>query len=135
MKKINPVLKLRGFWLMTGYALVGLVVYLSMTSSPLKLDIEFLYQDKLFHALAYFALMFWFAQIYHEVFQRRMLAVIFVFQGLLMEYLQSMDPARSAELADMLANTVGVILAFFLTRRTLGLILVKIESVLFGKTV
>jgi VanZ family protein len=131
MEKINPELKLRGFWLMTGYALVGLVVYLSMTSSPVKLNFGFMYQDKVFHALAYFALMFWFAQIYHEKIQRRMLVLIFLLQGLLMEYLQSMDSARTAELADMLANTAGVILAFVLTRRTLGRILIKIESVFF----
>lgn len=127
----NPSLKLRGFWLMIGYGLVMLVVYLSMTSEPIRLDLDFPYQDKFFHALAYFTLMFWFAQIYHENFQRKMLLVIFIFQGALMEYLQSLESFRTAEFADMVANVLGVMLAFYLSGKYLRSVLVKIEAVLF----
>jgi len=111
-EKPEPNLKLRFLWLTIGYALVMLVVYLSITSSPVDLEIGFPYEDKLFHILAYFTLMAWFAQIYHDRFQRNMIAIVFVFMGVTLEYIQAYDPSRYFEYADMLANTIGVALGF-----------------------
>ena len=65
-KQVEPKLKLRLLWLSIGYMLVALVVYLSLTSHPVEVDIEIDYLDKIFHTLAYFSLMFWFTQIYHD---------------------------------------------------------------------
>ena len=48
--KAIPDLKLRFLWLTIGYELVALVVYLSLTSSPVDLELSFPYQDKVFHA-------------------------------------------------------------------------------------
>ncbi|NNL06456.1 MAG: hypothetical protein HKO86_01940, partial [Gammaproteobacteria bacterium] len=59
MAEVNPDLRYRRLWLFIGYALVAMVIYLSLTSSPVHIDTELPYQDKLFHALAYFALTFW----------------------------------------------------------------------------
>ncbi len=123
----DPVLRLRGLWLATGYALVFIVVYLSITSTPVDIELDVLYEDKLFHALAYFSLMFWFAQIYHQRLQRNAIAVIFVLQGVLMEFIQSYDIARTSEYADMMANTVGVLLAYVMTRNAARFMLVRME--------
>jgi len=125
----DPVLKLRFLWLAIGYALVMLVVYLSTTSTPIQ-GPDIPYQDKFFHTLAYFTLMAWFAQIYHDKFQRNMIALIFLFMGGAMEYIQSFEPVRTAELADMAANAFGVALGFMLTRATLNNVLVGFERVL-----
>ncbi|HHO59518.1 MAG TPA: hypothetical protein ENJ64_04695 [Thiotrichales bacterium] len=122
-----PALKLRFLWLAIGYALVLLVVYLSLTSTPIE-GPDIPYQDKFFHALAYFTLMAWFAQIYHDHFQRNMIAFIFIFMGLLMEYMQSFDPNRSAEMADMVANAFGVGLGFLLAQTALKNVLVNFEN-------
>ena len=54
--KSDPELKLRFLWMAIGYALVVLVVFLSLTSNPVDTGMDFPLQDKLFHALAYFAL-------------------------------------------------------------------------------
>jgi len=110
--KANPELKLRFLWMGIGYALVTLVVFLSLTSNPVDTGIDFPYLDKLFHALAYATLMAWFSQIYHDKFQRNMIAFIFVFMGFMLEYLQSFDPNRFAEIGDMVANMTGVALGF-----------------------
>jgi VanZ family protein len=126
----NPELKYKLFWLLIGYAFVALIVYLSLTSTPLEVDLGFANQDKLYHALAYFTLMFWFAQIYHKKLQRGLLIVVFVLLGLLMEYAQSFSPYRTADIFDMLANSTGVLLAVFTTHWRLRYILVGFEAIL-----
>lgn len=126
--KSDPELKLRFLWMAIGYALVVLVVFLSLTSNPVDTGLEFPLQDKLFHALAYFALMAWFAQIYHDRFQRNMIAVVFVIMGFTLEYLQSFDPARYAEAGDMVANVTGVALGFSIALTRVKNTLVHIEK-------
>ncbi|MBE9561194.1 MAG: VanZ family protein [Proteobacteria bacterium] len=128
--KVVPDLKLRFLWLMIGYALVGLVVFLSLTSSPVDVELDLPYQDKFFHALAYFTLMAWFSQIYHDSFQRNMIAVVFVFMGVTLEYLQGFDPNRYFEFADMVANSTGVALGFFVALTSAKNILVRVERVI-----
>lgn len=128
--KAEPDLKLRFLWLAIGYALVMLVVFLSLTSNPVSLEIELPYQDKFFHALAYFVLMAWFAQIYHDKFQRNMIALVFIFMGVTLEYLQGFDPNRYFEYADMVANSVGVALGFTVALTGAKNILLKLEKVI-----
>lgn len=128
--KACPDLKLHYLWLLIGYALVALVVYLSLASNPVDMGMRFPYEDKVYHAFAYFTLMAWFSQIYHDKFRRYMMAVIFVSMGLLLEYLQSFDPARMAELGDMLANTTGVILGLLLALTDAKNILFKLEKII-----
>ena len=131
MAKVCPELKLRFLWIATGYMLVALVLFLSLTSNPIDTGMRFLYQDKLYHAFAYFTLMFWFSQIYHDSFQRKMIAVMLILMGIMLEYLQSFDPKRFAEIGDMVANTSGVVLGFLLALSGAKNILLKIEKVLF----
>jgi len=128
--KAVPDLKLRFLWLTIGYALVALVVFLSLTSSPVEMDLSFPYEDKFFHALAYFTLMAWFSQIYHDRFQRNMIAVVFVFMGMTLEYLQGFDPNRYFEYADMVANSIGVALGFAVALSGAKNILVRVERVI-----
>ena len=128
--KAAPDLKLRFLWLTIGYALVALVVFLSLTSSPVEMDLSFPYEDKFFHALAYFTLMAWFSQIYHDRFQRNMIAVVFVFMGMTLEYLQGFDPNRYFEYADMVANSIGVALGFAVALSGAKNILVRVERVI-----
>ncbi len=128
--KAFPDLRFRFLWLAIGYSLVMLVFFLSLTSSPVDMGMHFAYEDKLYHAFAYFTLMIWFAQIYHDRLQRNMIALVFVIMGLGLEYLQSFDPARMAEFGDMLANTSGVILALMLSLTKVKNILVTIEKLI-----
>ena len=105
MESINPELRYRKLWLIIGYALIALVVYLSLTSSPVEIDTDLPYQDKLFHALAYFLLTFWFMQIYHIKHHVFWWVIFFLSLGLMLEYLQGFDPERYSEVGDMIANT------------------------------
>ena len=128
--KAAPDLKLRFLWLTIGYALVALVVFLSLTSNPVDMEMGFPYEDKMFHAFAYFVLMFWFGQIYHNRFQRNMIAIVLIFMGMTFEYLQSFDPDRYAEFGDMAANLTGVAIGFSLALTGAKNILVRVEKVL-----
>jgi len=128
--KCCPELKHRFLWLIIGYALVALVVFLSLTSNPVETGLDFPYQDKLFHAFAYFTLMFWFSQIYHDRFKRNIIAIAFVVMGLTLEYLQSFDPNRYSEFADMVANTTGVIAGLLLALTGAKNWLIKIEELM-----
>ncbi len=128
--KAVPDLKLRFLWLTIGYGLVALVVFLSLTSSPVDMEMGLPYEDKVFHAFAYFILMAWFSQIYHDKFQRNMIAVIFVFMGMTLEYLQGYDPNRYFEFADMIANIIGIALGFSIALTGAKNTLLNIEKVL-----
>ena len=128
--KAVPDLKLRFLWLTIGYGLVALVVFLSLTSCPVDMEMDLPYEDKVFHAFAYFILMAWFSQIYHDKFQRNMIAVIFVFMGMTLEYLQSFDANRYSEFADMSANIIGIALGFSLALTDAKNTLLRIEKAL-----
>lgn len=125
---VYPDLKLRNLWLAIGYLLVGFVLFQSLSSHPIAMSGLFDYEDKLFHALAYFTLMAWFAQIYHLRTQRIVIALLFVFMGLMVEYLQSLNPDRYAEFGDMVANVTGVVLGFTLTMSAARNILLRVEN-------
>ncbi len=111
----NPKLKYRGAWLTIGYALLAVIIYLSVVSAPPMPDIGFDWQDKLYHLLAYFSLMFWFVQLYHHRGQLLGFAVLFIATGIALEGVQSLNPQRYAEVADMVANSSGVLLAWWLS--------------------
>ena len=127
MVEVNPDLRYRKLWLFIGYALIAVVVYLSLTSSPVHIDTELPYQDKLLHALAYFALTFWFLQIYHIRQHRFGWVIFFVSLGLLLEYLQGFDPKRYSEAGDMFANALGVVAAVMLSGTRFRFMLVNFE--------
>ena len=123
----NPDLRYRKLWLVVGYMMVMLVIYLSLTSKPVDIDTSLPYQDKLFHALAYFVLTFWFMQIYHIRNHVLQWVVFFLCLGLLLEYLQGFDPNRYSEVGDMIANTLGVVAGVALSMTPLRYMLVKLE--------
>ncbi len=128
MATAYPDLKFRFIWLFIGYLLISLVVYLSLTSNPVDVELSIPYEDKFFHCLAYFVLMAWFAQIYHRSLQRNMIALTFVIMGVVLEYLQSFDPTRMSEFADMIANSTGVVLGLMLALTKAKFTLVHFEK-------
>ena len=129
---VHPDIRFKALWFFTGVALVALVVYLSLTSSPIDTGLDFPYQDKLYHAFAYFVLMAWFGQIYNPTLQRIMFAVLFVVRGLAMEYMKSFDPKRMTEFADMVANTTGVLIGYMLMATAFKNVLLNIERKIFS---
>ncbi|MFW2372937.1 MAG: VanZ family protein, partial [Gammaproteobacteria bacterium] len=106
------VLRYRSLWLFIGWSLVILVIYGSLTTKPVQLDVR--YFDKFSHLFSYFVLMGWFVQIYSKYSQRLFWTLFFVALGIALEYLQALGGVRYFEWADMLANSTGVLLALML---------------------
>jgi VanZ family protein len=101
---------LRPLWLAIGWAMVGAIVWLSLTPSPPKVDFQ--ESDKLGHFIGYGTLMFWFSELYPLGKTRITYAAAFVAMGIVLEFVQGVVGYRSTEVLDMVANTTGVALGW-----------------------
>jgi len=106
-------LKFKPLWLLMGYALIAFVVMQSLTSSPVDMGVKV--WDKLLHTTGYFVLMGWFVQIYHGKFSSILCGLFFISMGIGLEFLQYLGGIRYFEVNDMLANSLGVIIAWLLS--------------------
>ena len=102
-------------WFVLGWLLVLWVVYQSLTPSPVQAP-SVLYGDKLGHFSAYFLMMAWFAQLYARP-RYLLLLIFFILLGVVIEILQSQTSYRLFEFADMIANSLGVVTAWFLAKQ------------------
>ena len=91
-----------------GWGLVATIIWLSVTPAPIPTGID--EGDKLQHIAAYGTLMFWFCVLYRPFRVRALYAAGFVAMGVALEFVQRWLGYRSFEVADMLANTAGVVL-------------------------
>ncbi len=82
------------------------------------------------HIIAYFWLMFWFAQLHRGAGIRLVLAVGFFALGAVLEVIQGMTGYRMFEFADMAANGLGIVIAFVLARTRLQNTLLAFEALL-----
>ena len=114
-----------------GFTMITFVVYQTLTSSPLGTGIRI--SDKLLHITGYFGMMGWFIQIFHERKQKILLAAGFISMGIMLEFIQGWGGIRQYEVADMLANTTGVALAWALAYTRFSNILLTVESVIQNK--
>lgn len=128
---MKQTLRFKTLWLSIGISLIITVIILSLMAEPPTDMMDVLPNDKFGHFIAYFALMVWFAQIYHTNKQRWLYLIGFLILGLSLEILQGLGGVRQADWLDMLANSAGIISAFLLTKTRLAYILIYIES--FGK--
>jgi VanZ family protein len=96
-----------------GWLLAGVIVWLSLIPAPPKIDVA--QADKIEHLLAYGSLMFWFCQLYPRAAVRLAYAVLWIAMGVAIEYLQRWMGYRTFDVADMLANAIGVLIGWMLS--------------------
>ena len=115
------------FWKLLAWSLLALVVFLTLTPSPPKVSMAFVSWDKAQHVLAYMALMWLFSMAWEG---RALIAwvVFLVCVGVTLEWLQGIMGVRVMEIWDMLANSMGVVIGWAISRTPLRLTLVRIES-------
>lgn len=118
----------RAFWLAGGWAIAAAIVWLSLSESPPKIDIE--QGDKIGHFVAYGTLMYWFCQLYATRPARIAYAAGFAAMGVALEFIQGALGYRSYEVFDMYANALGVLLGWALAAATGGKLFVRIESLI-----
>ena len=107
-------LRFSRFWLSGGLAIMGIVLLGTLTPlSTRPIIVLNLLDDKSAHLAAFAVLMLWFC----GVFQLRytpLVAVGLVLFGLVIEWLQSFIPYRSAEFADLLFDGGGIVVGWVL---------------------
>ncbi|MGF1614763.1 MAG: VanZ family protein [Gammaproteobacteria bacterium] len=99
-------------WLGIGWLLIATVLFASLAPSGVPTITP--HSDKVGHFLAYFSLTLWFAQLYRTR-PRMAWAIGFVVMGALLECLQALTSHRVFSLADMAANTAGVLAGWALS--------------------
>jgi VanZ family protein len=101
---------MRAALLAGGWLYAAAIVFLSLTPRPPQIDVE--YGDKLGHLLAYGLLMFWFCFLYRSRDARLAYGIGWIAMGVALEFAQRATGYRSFEVADMIANSLGVLLAW-----------------------
>jgi len=115
------------FWRNAGHVLLLLALAAALLPAPSGIG-RVAFGDKLLHASAFAFLMLWYAQIYADARDRRHLALgLFAF-GLGIELLQSLVPYRSADIWDLVADSVGVVLGALLACTRLGSLFSRFET-------
>ena len=102
---MNPA-RLAGLWKAAGWLLVLTIIYFSLMPAPPDIGVE--QGDKIGHLAAYGLTTLWFAQIYTGAHQRVRLFIGMVALGIAMEYAQRATGYRSFEVADIIADGLGV---------------------------
>lgn len=121
-----PAFRYRVLWLAVGYALVVATAWLSLDTSPPRW--AFAAGDGALHAGTYGVLAFWFGQIYPGLVRQVLLGLVFVAFGAALEILQAeLTAVRRFEAGDLVANAVGVAVAWTLLRTAAGAWLERLD--------
>jgi len=101
---------MRRLLLAGGWLFAAAIVVLSLMPAPPDIDVP--HGDKLGHLAAYFVLTFWFCWLYAAWKTRIAYAAGWIAMGVALEFAQAATGYRSYELADMAANSLGVLLGW-----------------------
>jgi VanZ family protein len=116
----------RRIWIFLGAAIIATVWFLSLIPQPPHLGFDG--EDKVGHIVAYGVMMLWWSQILYQFRDRLLIAAAFVAMGVVIEFVQGWTGWRNFEIADMVADAVGVALGWGLACTPAGSILVRFES-------
>lgn len=120
---------LAGFWKAAGWLLVLAIIAFSLMPAPPDLGVN--QGDKLGHLAAYGLVTLWLAQPYTALRQRIRLALGMVALGIALEYAQRATGYRSFEIADMVADALGVAIGWLAAPPRLPNLLDWLEKRLF----
>ncbi|CAM5403582.1 VanZ family protein [Rhodanobacter lindaniclasticus] len=119
-------------WVGLGGAIMAWVLWMALTPEP-DLTLAFPYGDKLLHATTFCCLMGWWGNVYPDRRARGRAALACLAFGVLIECAQWFDPPRDADVLDVLADGIGVLLALLLLRTPLARVLCSLERVLLHR--
>ena len=104
-------------------------VYLALEPNP-ELRLDFANGDKLLHALGFACLMGWWGNVFAARRARVVAALGCAAYGVLIEGLQWLNPPRTADGFDVLADLCGIVVALLLLRTPLARVLTRVERTL-----
>ena len=125
--------KLKYFWgwLFIGCLYLAYIIYGSLMPNPIDVQIDDF--DKVMHFAAYALLMIWFAMIFYKQSSRYLMVVSFIALGIGLEFAQEAGGVRYFEISDMIANSLGVMAGYFVTRGCGRFHLLRIEQRMLNK--
>ncbi len=122
-------LQLRRLWIAVGAALMLWGLYLALEPDP-DLRLDFANGDKLLHALGFACMMGWWGNVFAAPRARGIAAVGCLAYGVLIEGLQWLNPPRTADGLDVVADACGIAIALLLLRTPLSGLLARLERAL-----
>ena len=117
----------RRTWIALGMVIIAAIWILSLIPNPPQIGVEG--EDKAGHFVAYGILMLWWSQILIRSNDRLIIAAAFVTMGIVIEFVQGWTGWRTFEVADMVADAIGVALGWSIACTPAGSILARFESV------
>ena len=121
----------RLLWYVLGWLMVGFVIVGSLIPSPAQLNMA--HYDKANHLIIYAVLMGWFAQLIGVRKLQFAYMLGFITMGVVLEFLQARTSYRSFELADMVANGVGVFIGWVISVTLMPGWLTKLDKLMNEK--
>lgn len=117
----------RLWWTLGGLLLLAIT---ALSLLPLRgPDLGLPQGDKWHHALAYLVLTAYFGQLVETGWRERLALVLGLMGfGIAIELAQSFTPTRQAELADLAANALGIVLGLVALSSPLGRILATLDA-------
>ena len=106
-------MRLRLVCVAAGWLLAAIIVWLSLTPAPPRIDIE--QGDKIGHFVAYGSLMLWFCLLYARRAYRIAYGLLWICMGVGLEFIQGQLGYRTYEVYDMYANSLGVLIGWALS--------------------
>ena len=106
-------MRLRLVCVAAGWLLAAIIVWLSLTPAPPRIDIE--QGDKIGHFVAYGSLMLWFCLLYARRAYRIGYGLLWIGMGVGLEFIQGQLGYRTYEVYDMYANSLGVLIGWALS--------------------
>lgn len=119
-------LRLHWLWIALGALLMLWGLYQALASDP-SLHLDFPGGDKLLHVLGSVCLMGWWGNVFAGRRARNVAALGCLAYGVLIEGLQWLDPPRTADGLDVLADAGGIAVALLLLRTPLAGVLAHVE--------
>ena len=117
----------RRTWIALGVTIIAAIWILSLIPNPPQIGFEG--EDKVGHVVAYGVMMLWWSQILIRSRDRLIIAAAFVTMGVLIEFVQRWTGWRTFEVADMIADAIGVAFGWCIACTPAGSILARFESV------
>lgn len=106
---------------------MGWTLWMALTPDP-DITLAMPYGDKLMHATTFTCLMGWWGNVYRERRPRGWAALGCLAFGIFIEFAQWLDPPRDADVLDVLADGIGILIALLLLRTPLARVLASVEG-------
>lgn len=122
-------LRLGRWWWGIGWLGLLLASWLMLMPDP-PATVSVQYADKVEHVVGFFVLFFWFAQLLVRSRHAALFMALLVY-GIVIEVTQGLGGVRQMELADVLADSAGLLLAWAVTAGRAGELLLVVENWLY----